>query len=158
MPAGKDSYTLQVSTACLGLGDCHCTSVFLQGDHFEMHKSNFYPWSFPSLLALVGVTIEKGLHWLAQPTIATRLQRGVAPWSRSSAPARGTRVSAGFPVVRCGHPPILVQKTNKKIVKNFKKHFRSIFSPNQAISSNFGFFNFFLLPRPPKKSLIDIRK
>ena len=25
---------------------------------------------------------------------------------------------------------------NKKIVKNFKKHFRSIFSPNQAISSN----------------------
>ena len=29
--------------------------------------------------------------------IATRLQRGVAPWSRSSAPARRTRVSAGFP-------------------------------------------------------------
>ena len=56
-----------------------------------------------------GLTIEKGLHWFPQVTIATRLQRGVAPWSRSSAPARGTRVSAGFPVVRCGHPPILVQ-------------------------------------------------
>ena len=37
-------------------------------------------------LALVGVTIEKGLHWLPQATIATRLQRGVAPRSRSGAP------------------------------------------------------------------------
>ena len=27
------------------------------------------------------------------------------------------------------------------MVKNFKKLFQSIFSPNQAISSNFGFFN-----------------
>ena len=71
--------------------------TFLQGDHFEMHKSNFYPWTFPSLLALVGVTIEKGLHWLPKATIATRLQRGVAPWSRSSAPARGRSVSDGFP-------------------------------------------------------------
>ena len=44
--------------------------TFLQGDHFEMHKSNFYPWTFPSLLALVGVTIEKGLHWLPKATIA----------------------------------------------------------------------------------------
>ena len=56
---------------------------------FENFDQNFYPWSFPSLLALVGVTIEKGLHWLPQATIATRLQRGVAPWSQSSAPARG---------------------------------------------------------------------
>ena len=31
----------------------------------------------------------------------------------------------------------------KFLVNNFKKHFRSIFSPNQAIYSNFGFFNFF---------------
>merc|ERR1712086_494547 len=123
-PTRKDLDSLQLSTVCLGLGDCHCTSVFLQGDHFEMHKSNFYPWSFPSLLALVGEIIEKGLHWLAQPTIATRLQRGVAPWSRSSAPARGTRVSAGFPVVRCGHPPILVQK---KIGQKFKKKTFSIY-------------------------------
>ena len=86
--------------------------------------------------ALVGVTIEKGLP---QATIASRLQRGVAPWSRSIAPACGTHVSAGFPVVRCGHPPILVQKNCQK----------SIFSPNQAISSNFVFFfhfdNFFCL-------------
>ena len=60
-------------------------------DHFRMSKSDFfggqvYTWSFPSLLALVGVTIEKGLHWLRKATITTRLQRGVAPWSRSSAP------------------------------------------------------------------------
>ena len=33
----------------------------MSGDHFEMHKSDFYPWTFPSLLALVGVTIEQGL-------------------------------------------------------------------------------------------------
>ena len=66
-------------------------------------------------LALVGVTIEKGLHWLPQATIATRLQRGVAPWSRSSAPARGTRVSAGFPVVRCGHPPILIKCLSRPV-------------------------------------------
>ena len=68
----------------------------------ECQKSDFfggqvYPWSFPSLLALVGVTIEKGSHWLPQATIATRLQRGVALWSRSSAPARGRSVSDGFP-------------------------------------------------------------
>ena len=50
-----------------------------------------------TLLALVGVTIEKGLHWLPKATIATRLQRGVAPWSRSSAPAPGRSVSDGFP-------------------------------------------------------------
>ena len=56
--------------------------------HFflEMFDQKFYPWSFPSLLALVGVT-----------TIATRLQRGVAPWSRSTAPARGRSMSDGFP-------------------------------------------------------------
>ena len=42
------------------------------GEKIE-NDQNFYPWSFPSLLALVGVTVEKGLHWLAQPTIATRL-------------------------------------------------------------------------------------
>ena len=70
MSAGKDLDTLQVSTACLGLGDCHCKNVFLQGDHFEMHKSDFHPWSVPSLSALVGVTIEKGLHCLPKATIA----------------------------------------------------------------------------------------
>ena len=57
MPAGKDFDTLQVSSACLGLVDCHCNIVFIQGDHLEMHKSDFYPWSFPSLLALVGVIL-----------------------------------------------------------------------------------------------------
>ena len=37
--------------------------TFLQGDHFEMHKSNFYPWTFPLLLALVGVPTEiKGVE------------------------------------------------------------------------------------------------
>ena len=64
---------------------------------FENFDQHFYPWSFPSLLALVGVTIEKGLHWLPKATIATRLQRGVAPWSRSTAPAGGRSVSDGFP-------------------------------------------------------------
>ena len=48
---------------------------------FENFDQHFYPWSFPSLLALVGVTTDKGLHWLLEATIATRLQRGVAPWS-----------------------------------------------------------------------------
>ena len=43
MPTGKDFDTLQVLTACLGLGDCHCTGVFLQGDNFEMYKSDFNP-------------------------------------------------------------------------------------------------------------------
>ena len=50
---------------------------------FENFHQHFYPWSFPSLLAPVGVTIEKGLHWLPKATIANLLlQRGVAPWSR----------------------------------------------------------------------------
>ena len=93
----KDLDTVQVSSACLGLEDCHCTSVFLQGDHLEKHKSDFHPWSFPSLFALAGVTIEKGLHWMPKATIATRLQRGPVPWSRSSAPARGKSVRDGFP-------------------------------------------------------------
>ena len=31
---------------------------------FENVDNKIYPLSFPSLLALVGVTIEKGLHWL----------------------------------------------------------------------------------------------
>ena len=56
-----------------------------------------FPWSFSSLLALVEVTIEKGLHWLPQATIATRFQRGVGPWSRSSAPAPMRSLSDGFP-------------------------------------------------------------
>ena len=95
------------------LGTCHCqlpvplywgwelhwgfNKCISTGDHFEMHKSDFYPWTFPSLLALVGVTIENVLHWLPKATIATRLQRGVAPWSRSSDPARGRSVSDCFP-------------------------------------------------------------
>ena len=37
---------------------------------FDIFDQNFYPWSFPSLLALVGVTIEKGLHWFPKATIA----------------------------------------------------------------------------------------
>ena len=36
-------------------------------------------------------------------------------------------------------------------VKNFKKHFRSIFSPNQAISSNFGFLYFLTILSPPAR-------
>ena len=56
--------------------------TFLQGDHFEMHKINFYPWSVPSLLALVGVTIEKRFALVAEGNHCSRLQRGVAPWSR----------------------------------------------------------------------------
>ena len=43
-----------------------------------MNKSDLYHWSFPSLLALVGVTIEKRSHWLRKATIDSRLQRGVA--------------------------------------------------------------------------------
>ena len=137
----KDLDTVQVSSACLGLEDCHCTSVFLQGDHLEKHKSDFHPWSFPSLFALAGVTIEKGLHWLPKATIATRLQRGVALWSRSSAPARGTRVSAGFPVVRCGHPPILVKK--KKNCQKFQKTFSINFLAKSGNFKQLWFFQLF---------------
>ena len=39
--------------------------------------------------------------------------------SRSSAPARGTRMSAGFPVVRCGHPPILKRRRKKMEIDNY---------------------------------------
>ena len=110
---------------------------------FEIFDQKIYPWSFPSLLALVVVTIEKGLHWLPQATIATRLQRGVAPWSRSSAPARGTRVSAGFPVVRCGHPPILVKK--KKSKKKSKNIFDQFSRQIRQFQATLFFSTFFCL-------------
>ena len=44
-----------------------------------------------------------------------------------------------LPLVRCDHPPILVNN-NKKLVKNFKKHFRSIFPLFQLLFLD----NFFL--------------
>ena len=59
------------------------TSVFLQGDHFEMHKSSFHQ-TFPSLLALLGVSIEMMLmgsgsiegFWSPHPLISARIAIG----------------------------------------------------------------------------------
>ena len=48
---------------------------------FEIFEQHFYPWSFPSLLAFVGVTIEKGFALVAEGKHCSRLQRGIAPWS-----------------------------------------------------------------------------
>ena len=91
----------------------------------------FYPWSFSSLLALLGVIIEKGLHWLPKATIASRLQRGVAPWSRSSAPARGRSMSDGFPQCAAATLSKYLQvrkeiwsKISKNIFDQFSRHFR----------------------------------
>ena len=50
----KDLDTLQVSTACLGLADCHYRVIILK----------CIKVTFPSLLALVGVVIEKRLNFL----------------------------------------------------------------------------------------------
>ena len=135
----KDLDTVQVSSACLGLEDCHCTSVFLQGDHLEKHKSDFHPWSFPSLFALAGVTIEKGLHWMPKATIATRLQRGPVPWSRSSAPARGKSVRDGFP--QCAAATLF---KNVQVQKKFSQKFQNTFLINfLAKSGNFKQLCFF---------------
>ena len=68
---------------------------------FEILNKFFLTWSFPSLLALVGVKIKKGLHWLPQATIATKpldsRAEGRSPVELSSAPAPGRSVSNGFP-------------------------------------------------------------
>ena len=57
--------------------------------YFWNFDQNFYTWNFPSLLALVGVTKEKGLHWLPKATIATWLQRGVDSYQLTASNKQG---------------------------------------------------------------------
>ena len=64
-----------------------------------MHKSNFYPWSFPSLLALLGVTIEKRFALIAEGNYCSRLQRAVAPWSRIASVRAGGVLATASPSV-----------------------------------------------------------
>ena len=93
------------STPCLRLGTVHLkkTKKMLEMARKLIKKNkkkidqHFYPWSFPLLLALVRVTIEKDSRWLPKATIASRLQRGLAPRSWSSAPACRRSMSDGFP-------------------------------------------------------------